>query len=182
MLLTAKDSCLLVIDVQEKLIPFIHESEALIANCRWMMQVAQQLNIPILISEQYPKGLGNTVADLRDLVHDEKHFMEKLHFSCTENAKCLAKIRATKRKQVVLIGIETHVCVLQTAIGLKEQNKEVFVVADAVGNRHPYDATLAIERMRALGIQIISKEMALFEWAYQAGTETFKHLSREFLR
>lgn len=182
MLLDAKNSCLLVVDVQEKLIPFIHESERLIANCLWMMRVAQKLKIPILISEQYPKGLGLTVHQLRDLVTDKKFFMEKLHFSCTEDTKCLSKIRSLKRKQIVLIGIETHVCVLQTAIGLKEKGKEVFVVADAVGNRHPYDAELALARMREFGVQIISKEMALFEWMHRAGTEMFKQLNREFLR
>lgn len=182
MLLNSNHACLVVMDVQEKLIPFIHDSSRLIANCRWLMQVAQQMNIPILISEQYPKGLGLTVKELRDLVIHKKYFMEKLHFSCAEDNKCLAKIRALKRNQIVLIGIETHICILQTALGLKEKGYDVFVVADAVSNRDPFDAELAFERMRALGIHIISKEMALFEWMHQAGTEIFKKLTHEFLR
>jgi len=182
MLLTAKNSCLLVLDVQEKLIPAIHDAKRVIANCHWMIQVAQKLNVPVLISEQYPKGLGPTVEELRNQVIDNKYFMEKVHFSCAADAKCLSKIRALKRKQVVIIGLETHVCVLQTAIGLKQKGKEVFVVAGAVGNRNPFDAELAFARMRSLGIHIISKEMALFEWMHQAGTELFKQMSREFLR
>jgi len=182
MLLNSDHSCLLVIDVQEKLIPFIHEHEHVVENCRWMIQVAQKLDIPVLVSEQYPKGLGATVEELRELIPDPDDYIEKLHFSCTEDAGCLAEIQATKCSQFVLIGVETHVCVLQTALGLVDLGKEVFVVADAVGNRHPYDAEFAIARLRAAGVHIITREMALFEWAYQAGTDTFKQLSREFLR
>jgi len=182
MLLSAKTSCLLVVDVQEKLMPAIHEARRVITNCQWMIQVAQQLKVPVLVSEQYPKGLGPTVEELRHLVIDNKFFMEKLYFSCADDVKCLNKIRAVKRKQVVIIGLETHVCVLQTALGLKKKGMDVFVVADAVGNRHPYDAELALTRMRAGGVHIITKEMALFEWVQRAGTEIFKQLSREFLR
>lgn len=182
MLLNAKDSCLILVDVQEKLIPFIYQHEKLIANCRWMMQAAERLQVPVIISEQYPKGLGLTVKSLRELVSNQNYFMEKIHFSCAADAACLAKINTLARRQIVLIGIEAHVCVLQTALGLKNAGKEVFVVADAVNSRQPQDAELALARMRAAGISIISKEMALFEWLEKAGTELFKQLSKEFLR
>jgi nicotinamidase-related amidase len=181
MLLDAAKSCLLLVDVQEKLLPVIHEYQQLIDNCRWMLEVANLLNVPILAFEQYPKGLGPTAAALREILPPEA-FTSKLHFSCAAEAPCLQKINALQRQQTVLIGIETHVCVLQTAISLKMQNKDVFVVADAVSNRDPKEAKLAFERMRHVGIHIISKEMALFEWARQAGTAEFKKLSETFLR
>jgi nicotinamidase-related amidase len=181
MLLQAVDSCLLLIDVQEKLTPLIYESEALIKNCDWMMRLAQRLQVPTLVSEHYPKGLGFTVKPLNSLAPAE-NFMEKVHFSCVADKACLSKIKFAEKNQIILIGIEAHVCVLQTAIGLKEQGKQVFVVADAVGSRDLQDKKLALKRMRQLGIQIISKEMAFFEWIHQAGTPEFKQLSKEFLQ
>lgn len=181
MLLNAADSCLLLIDVQEKLTPHIHEHEKLITNCRWMIQVAQRLNIPTLVSEQYTKGLGPTVKELRDLVPDT-NFMEKVHFSCAADTECTIKINLLEKNQIVLIGIEAHVCVLQTAVGLHAAGKQVFVVADAVSSSNPNDLKLALKRMRHLGIQIISKQMAFFEWVHKAGTPEFKQLSQDFLR
>lgn len=181
MLLNAEKSCLLLVDVQEKLLPAIHNHEQLLSNCRWMLQVAEILQIPVLVSEQYPKGLGPTVEPLKKLVPPDV-YVEKLHFSCADDENCLKRINALDRPQIVIIGIETHVCVLQTALGLLMEDKEVYVVADAVGNRNPNDAVLALERMRAAGVEIISKEMALFEWVHQAGTPEFKQLSKEFLR
>lgn len=181
MLLNAKDSCLLLIDVQEKLTPLIHESEKLIKNCRWMMQLAQRLNVPVMVSEHYSKGLGRTIPELKSLAPVE-NFMEKVHFSCAADTNCLSKINLAEKNQIVLIGIETHVCVLQTAIGLHEKGKQVYVVADAVGSRDPQDKKLALKRMQHLGIQIVSKEMVFFEWLYQAGTPEFKQLSQEFMK
>lgn len=180
MLLNANRSCLLVIDVQEKLIPAQHEAEILLKNCHWLMQAAQKLQIPILLSEQYPKGLGLTVNTLRELVN-ENNIMTKLHFSCTADTDCMCKIVATQREQIVVIGIEAHVCVLQTAIGLLQAGKQVFVVADAVTSRNLADKKLALKRLQALGVQIVSKEMVLFEWLHQSGTELFKQVSRELL-
>ncbi len=181
MLLSAKDSCLLLIDVQEKLIPFIHDAEKIIDNCAWLMRVAQRLQVPVLVSEQYVKGLGLTVKILRDLAPAE-NFMEKIHFSCAADKTCMAKINLAEKKQVVVIGIESHVCVLQTAIDLHEKGKQVFVVYDAVSSRDPQDKKIAMKRLRHLGIQVISKEMAFFEWVHQAGTPEFKQLSQEFLK
>lgn len=181
MLLDAAQSCLLLIDVQEKFIPALQNAEETVKNCRWLIQVAQRLNVPVVASEQYPKGLGHTVAELRELFTDEQ-LMTKLHFSCTADPSCIAKINAIQRQQIVLIGIESHVCVLQTAIGLRQLGKEVFVVADAVTSRNLYDKKMALKRMRSEGVQIITKEMALFEWLHQSGTDLFKQMSKEFLR
>jgi nicotinamidase-related amidase len=146
-----------------------------------MMRLAQRLQVPVLVSEQYVKGLGATIKELKELAPAE-NFMEKVHFSCAADPTCMAKINLAEKNQVVLMGIESHVCVLQTAIGLLGQGKQVFVVADAVGSRDPHDAELARARLRQLGIQVISKEMAFFEWVHQAGTPEFKQLSQEFLK
>jgi nicotinamidase-related amidase len=178
MLLNANDSCLIQIDVQEKLVPFIHMHEELVLQCRWMLDVAALLEIPTVITEQYPQGLGHTVAALRE----DGIALSKTQFSCSENEECLKVIRQLNRNQVVLIGIETHVCVLQTAFGLQQAGKEVFIVADATESRRMQDKVLAIDRMQAAGIQIISAEMALFEWCRDSKHPKFKELSKRFLQ
>lgn len=180
-LLRAHNSCLLVVDVQEKLVPAVGEPEKLVANCAWLMGVASMLEVPLLVSEQYPAGLGRTVATLRSLAPEDA-WMEKVHFSCAEAPSCRARIEAVGRTQMVVAGIEAHVCVLQTALGLLQARKEVFVVADAVSSRRSLDAEVALARMRATGVQVITKEMVLFEWAHQAVTAQFRALSAKFLK
>ena len=108
--------------------------------------------------------------------------MEKTHFSCVAERECMRRIDACGREQLVVIGTEAHVCVLQTALDLRATGKEVYLVADGVSSRSPRDAELALERMRAAGVRIVSREMVAFEWLHQAGTDTFREISREFLR
>lgn len=180
MLIERERSSLLVIDIQERLLPHIHEGETVLANAVWLVKLAQRLGVPAMFSEQYPKGIGHTVAVLRGLTFPEA-VAEKLHFSCVA-AKCLDGLAGSERPQVVVAGTESHVCVLQTVLDLRAQGKEVFVVAEAVGSRKPSDKALAIERMRAHGIHIVSREMVAFEWLKQAGTDEFREISREFLK
>jgi nicotinamidase-related amidase len=177
----AETSCLLVVDFQERLMPAIHDAERIVAHGTWLIQIAQRLAVPALASEQYPKGLGHTVAAIRDLLPAEA-FMEKIHFSCAADRDCMRRIDALEREQIVVIGAEAHVCVLQTALGLRAAGKEVYLVADAVSSRSPRDVELALARMRAEGVRIVSREMVAFEWLHQAGTDTFRAISREFLR
>lgn len=181
MLMRAETSCLLVVDFQERLMPAIHDAERIVAHGTWLIQIAQRLAVPALASEQYPKGLGHTVAAIRDLLPAEA-FMEKIHFSCAADRDCMRRIDALEREQIVVIGAEAHVCVLQTALGLRAAGKEVYLVADAVSSRSPRDVELALARMRAEGVRIVSREMVAFEWLHQAGTDTFRAISREFLR
>lgn len=181
MLMRAETSCLLVVDFQERLLPTIHDVDCTIANGAWLIQVAQRLHVPVLASEQYPKGLGHTIPAIRDLLPTDV-FMEKLHFSCAADRDCMRRIDALGREQIVVIGIEAHVCVLQTALDLRAVGKEVYLVADAVSSRSPRDVEQALERMRAEGVRVVSREMVAFEWLYQAGTEQFREISREFLR
>jgi nicotinamidase-related amidase len=181
MLLKADQSCVLLVDVQEKLIPTIYEYQRLIANCQWLLSIAHELRIIRAASEQYPKGLGGTVAVLKEFVPNS-HVMTKTTFSCAADPACLESICALNKDHVVIAGIEAHVCVLQTAIGLTENGKKVFVVADAVSSRNPNDKELALARMRQSGIEIVSKEMVLFEWLGSSTHPRFKELSKKFLR
>ena len=105
----------------------------------------------------------------------------KNHFSCVA-AQCLAGLPGNDRAQMVLIGAETHVCVLQSALELLEDGKEVFVVADAVGSRRPFDRDMALLRMREEGVRIVTREMVVFEWLGEAGTALFNEVNKEFLR
>ena len=180
MLMNAHDSALLVIDVQERLLPHIDDWQRLLENVQWLIAVAQKIGVPLMASEQYPKGIGKTHADVAALL-PENAVVEKLHFSCAASG-CLAPLAAYARKQMVVCGIESHVCVLQTVLDLKRQGKEVFVVEDAVSSRRRSDKALALERMRAHGIDIVSREMVAFEWLHQAGTPLFKEVSQKFLK
>lgn len=181
MLMNAEKSTLLVVDFQERLMPAIHQADAVVATGLWLIEIAQRLAVPVLASEQYPQGLGRTVAAIRERLPAEV-FMEKIHFSCAAEEDCLQQINRLGREQVVVIGAEAHVCVLQTALGLRLAGKEVYLVADGVSSRSPRDVELALSRMRAEGIRIVSREMVAFEWLHRAGTEQFRQISREFLR
>ena len=181
MLMKIETSCLLAVDFQERLMPAIHDADRIVANGAWLIQIAQRLNVPVLASEQYPRGLGHPVAAIRELLPAEA-FMEKLHFSCAAERDCMRRIDALGRQQIVVIGAEAHVCVLQTALDLHAAGRDVYLVADAVSSRSPRDVELALERMRAEGVRVVSREMVVFEWLHQAGDDRFREISREFLR
>jgi nicotinamidase-related amidase len=180
MLISAEESSLLVVDVQDKLLYHVHDWQALLRNVIWLVKVARKIGVPVVASEQYPKGLGRTNADLAKEI-PEGAIVDKVHFSCGA-AQCLTGLPGNERSQVIICGMEAHVCVLQTAIELQEQGKTVFVVGNVVGSRDPLDKALALERMRDNGVEIVSREMVAFEWLRKAGTPLFKEISLEFLR
>ena len=175
MLIRRADSLLLVVDIQQKLAPAIHDSERVTANSARLLEGARLLDIPAFVSEQYVKGLGPSVQAIRDAAVNAR-FFEKTHFSCAAEPGVVDLLRAAKRPQVILTGTETHVCVLQTAFGLQAAGFEVYLVADAASSRTPENRSAAIERMRAGDIRIVTTEMVLFEWLYQAGTSEFRTL------
>lgn len=179
MLMDPQKSCLLLVDVQEKLTPLVDQPETLIQNCQWLLQLAHELTIPTLVCEQYPEKLGITVPSLKALTTNITPFA-KLNFSCASHPEFLAYLKKLQRSQVVIIGIEAHVCVLQTAMELLQLEHEPFVVADAVSSRAPEDKQAALQRMQRVGIQVVTKEMVFFEWLRQAGTPKFKQLSKQF--
>ncbi|GGB31762.1 hydrolase [Oceanisphaera marina] len=179
MLMESGKAALMVVDVQEKLLPAINDSEQLNARIQWLISACRTLNTPILFTEQYPRGLGHTVPALTALV-EQPQVVEKMHFSVVA-ANCLPE-HWQGYPQIIVCGMETHVCVLQTVLELVKAGKEVFVVADAVGSRTEQNRQLGLERMRDAGAQIVSREMVIFELMHQAGTEQFKTISKQFLR
>lgn len=180
-LLRAADSLLLIIDVQARLAPHVHEHERVIDNCEWLAGVAEVVDVPVLVSEHCPEGIGPTVERLRARIAEES-VMRKVHFSCVSEPSCKARIEATGRSQIVIAGMEAHVCVMQTAIELAAAGKQVFLVADAVSSRDPQDAVRAVARMQRNGVEIVSREMVLFEWAHRGATQQFRQLHRRFLK
>ncbi len=181
MLLQSQESLLLVVDIQEKLLPSIVNGKQLVANTCWLIELAKELNIPYVVSEQYPKGLGPTVTDIKEAT-DTSIYLEKTCFSVCADNSCYQSIAKSGRKQLILVGIETPICVMQSAIEFKQKGFDVFVVADCVSGRHLFDHEAALERMRQVGIVIISKEMVLFEWLRDAKHEKFKAISQKFLK
>lgn len=179
MLLESGKAALMVIDVQEKLLPAIEDSEQLHARIRWLISACSILETPILFTEQYPKGLGHTLPQLTQLVA-QPEIIEKMHFSVVA-ANCLPA-HWQDYSQVIVCGMETHVCVLQTVLELIQAGKAVFVVADAVGSRTAQNRQLGLERMRDAGAKIVSREMVVFELLRHAGHEQFKIISKELLR
>lgn len=180
MRMRAQDACLLIIDIQERLFPAIAEHAELAANSLWLQQVAQRIGVPVLLTEQYSKGLGQTIASLRS-AHAAETIVEKLHFSAVSEGELLHR-PGGERSQFVVCGSEAHVCVLQTVLDLLQLGRAVFVVAEAVGSRKSSDKQLALQRMQQAGAVIVSREMVAFEWLERAGTELFRSISRELIR
>ena len=175
MLIRRADSLLLVVDLQQILAPAIHHSEQVTANAVRLLEGSRQLGVPAFVSEQYVRGLGPSLPAVQTAaVH--ARFFEKTHFSCAAEPGVLDLLASCGRRQVVLCGTETHVCVLQTAFGLHSAGYEVFLVADASSSRTPENRQAALERLQAGGIGIVTTEMVLFEWLHQAGTDEFRTL------
>lgn len=180
MLIDPTQSALLVIDVQQRLLPAVEQSEVTERAVCDLIGVAAELKIPILYSEQYPKGLGPSTQNVLDALPTNAIKLEKLSFSCVSDTSCAAQIQQAA-PQIIICGMETHVCVLQTALELKESGSAVFVVADAVSSRTEQNRQLGLERMRQHGIEIVSKEMVIFEWLRRAGTDEFRSISKRYL-
>lgn len=180
MLIHAERSVLLLVDLQERLYPAIHDGEQVLDNTLWLTRVAQRLAVPVICTEQYPQGLGGTLPALRALLPDAA-LVEKIHFSAFAEGGILSAAGGD-REQFVVAGTEAHVCVQQTVLDLLNAGRRVFVVEEAVGSRRPSDKALALERMRRRGADIVSREMVAFEWLRRAGTDLFREVSREFIR
>jgi nicotinamidase-related amidase len=167
---------LLVVDMQERLLPAMPDAAVTVEGCRRLLAAASGLGVPARLSEQYVKGLGPTDPALRALVEPVAIF-EKLSFSCLGQPELAATLMDPVRPQVVLCGTETHVCVLQTAADLLDAGRDVFIAADAVASRESEAKALALDRLRVLGAQVVTVEMVIFEWLGEAGTPEFRALS-----
>lgn len=178
--LNREDSVLVVVDVQERLVPAIHKElyERSLKNFKIVIEAAGTLGLPIVLTEQYPKGLGRTVPDVVQALEGKSYErIEKVTFSCGRDEGFLAAIAKIARRQIVLIGMETHVCVYQTSVDLINAGYEVFVLDDAVSSRFPHNYQSGIEALRDAGAVVVSTETAVFQWMKVAGTPEFKKIS-----
>ncbi len=177
MRLLKNDTLTLVVDFQERLFPVIHQHEQLLKNVPILLQGLQALEVPMLVTEQYRKGLGATVAEFNALLGGVPN-MEKMAFSCCDDPAIMEKIELSGCRTVLLCGIESHICVLQTAIDLKERGFKPVVVTDCVSSRTPENKAMALERMKQEGILLTTYESVLFELCRYAGTDAFKVISK----
>ena len=185
LLLSGERSQLVVIDVQERLLPVIRDHLSVVASIRFLMDAAALLQVSTVVTEQYPKGLGPTVELLRN--HPATlATLEKLKFSAAQTLMTEWSVSGLsapgpplfRAQQIVLAGIETHICVQQTALELFEKGYQVFVAADCVGSRAADDHQWALYRMANAGVIITTAEAIAFEWCERVGNDSFKTLSR----
>lgn len=176
----AADSVLIVIDIQPTLTAAMPEtdSEQMLANTIVLLQAANALEIPVLLTEQYPKGLGETEPSLLAYLPASAEKFQKTGFSCCADEGFRRVLEKNGRKQLVLVGQETHVCVLQTAFDLNDSGYTVFVAEDTVCSRKQDHRFFALERMRQAGISITNYESVLFEWMRDSTHPKFKELAK----
>ncbi len=177
MRLEKEHTACLVIDIQERLFPAMSGKEEFLKNCTMVIRGLQLLEIPILVTQQYTKGLGESIPEIKACFADFQ-FTEKREFSCCDEPSVMQHLFANGIESVILCGIESHVCVLQTAIDLKAAGIQPVVVADAVTSRNPASVDLARERFRHEGIMMTSAESLLFELLRSSAASEFKEISK----
>jgi len=172
--LVGSESGLLVIDVQEKLMPMIPHGDTLVREIGFMIDAARIVDVPVQATEQYPRGLGNTVAELAKRLPPRP---DKTAFSSCAVPAVVESFRAARRSKIVLAGIETHVCVLHTALDLLAQDFRVYLPVDAVSSRYLIDHETALRRLERAGAVLTTVETTLFEWVGGGGHPKFKQIS-----
>lgn len=179
MLAERRRAQLLIIDVQEKLAPHIAGGEATAAKCVRLVRYARRLGVPVTVTEHYPRGLGATVSALREAAGNDTPHLDKIAFSCWRDDAIRTRIEGLGRQgrdQIVVGGMEAHVCVGQTVLDLLRHDRHVYLVADAVGSREAAVKDLAVERFRSAGAHIVAQEMIAFEWLERGDDPAFKDL------
>ena len=173
--LVPEESLLLLIDVQEKLVNAL-DKDVIVKRVFNLVKSARLLNIPVVVTEQYPKGLGSTVSSLVHELPENTSIFEKVTFNALDADGVLDKIKALGKKQIVICGIETHICVHQTVAALLREGFEVYVAKDACASRNKYEFKQGIELMQANGATISCMEIILFEWLKSAKNPYFKEI------
>ncbi len=167
----SSNSVLLIVDVQEKLAPGIAESGRVVFNVRRLLDAAKAMGVRVIVSEQYPKGLGPTIPEIAAAIPENALRVEKKSFSV------VPRLESFVERNIVLCGMETHICVQQTALDLLQLGKTVFLAVDACGSRFPADADIALRRMEQVGIVPTTTESLMFEWCETAEHPMFKTIS-----
>lgn len=175
------DSLLMIIDIQDRLFQAMSGStmENLKKNCSILLQTAAEFKIPVIVSEQYRKGLGETIPELKPLIAGAVN-LEKLYFDCMKDSEIKKAVTATGRKTVIVTGIESHICVFQTALSLLAEGYRVIIAKDAVGSRRTDDLDAALDMLSKAGAVIYPTETIAFMVLEKAGTPEFKKLSPLF--
>lgn len=175
MRLKSEDSLLLLVDMQDKLFPHMEGKEELGEKVLTLVKGLEALEVPMLTARQYPQGLGQTLEMLQPYFTE---YYDKVTFSCCGSEALVKKLQSFNRNNVIIAGIESHVCVLQTVLDIKAMGLIPVVVTDAVASRHKYDYEIALKRMAQEGALLTTMESILFELCYQAGTPVFKTISQ----
>jgi nicotinamidase-related amidase len=180
-MLNIKNSALVIIDIQEKLVLASKYGEEVVQNASKLTKAANILNIPIVVTEQYPKGLGNTIEDVKNSLPQGSLPVEKASFSAMLEpnfANIVAELKKSGVKQIALCGIETHICVLQTAYDLISQGFEVYIIKDACASRNKKEYKTGLELLKQYGAKITCVEIALFEWLKTSKHPNFKEVQQ----
>jgi hypothetical protein len=177
MRITVENSNVVLVDVQQKLFPVISEGRALETKLETLLHGLHILNVTPIVTEQYPEKLGGTILSLSDFTKDSKVY-EKRAFSCFGNQDFQTNILSSVKKKLILCGIETHVCVLQTGLDALALGLDVFIVEDAVGSRNPQDKNVALKRLLQCGAQMTTVESLLFELLETSTHEKFREISK----
>ncbi|MDH5358196.1 MAG: hydrolase [Gammaproteobacteria bacterium] len=180
LILDASDSVLVVVDIQQKLAAAMPKGvrERVIEQVKVLSTAAHVLSVPVVVTEQYPKGLGSTESELMETFAEGTAVIEKTSFSCMKAEEFRQQIEKQKCKQIILTGMESHICILQTALDLQIQGFQVFVVEDAVSSRSKANQYNALQRMRLAGVVITNVDSVIFEWLGDAAHPEFKSLAK----
>jgi len=176
-ILNKDNSILVIVDVQDKLAVVMNKREKVTMNTLHLIEAAKLLLVPIVVTEQYPKGLGHTIYDIKEALPLYQP-LEKITFDCCKGEGFLEKLAPLKKTHIILTGMETHVCVLQTCLGLLKEKYAVHLVSDAVSSRKKDDYLTGRELMRDAGAVITCTETVLFQLLEKAGTPEFKEISK----
>lgn len=175
-ILQKNSTALLVIDIQERIINVMDEHDRVVANAKKLIEGFNILELPVYTTEQYPKGLGSTVNELSELLIEKP--IEKITFSCYGANSLFESLKEKKVTQIVVCGVESHVCVQQTVLDLLANGFDVFVAADAISSRRKMDYNIALDRMRSNSAEVTTTESILFELLERAGSDQFKKISK----
>ncbi len=176
--LTTSNVLLLIIDLQTSILSKITNKQDILENTTFMIQCIKKLNIPIILTEQYPKGLGETEIDLKNLIRDKVEIISKIEFNCFQNAEFNQLINEYKEKRpnIIISGIESHICVLQTVLGAIKAGFEPIVVKDTIASRHHSDLEAMLNYLYSKQITVLTSEMLIYLLLKNAGTSMFKAL------
>ena len=175
MLIKAQDSALVVIDMQNRLVPAMVAPDHTITNTCLLREVAEKIMVSSILTEYHPEGLGATIPTIKNAA-GQPPVLSKLCFSCLQDSSFATAFTSLNRQQVILIGMEAYICVVQTAASLLDEGYELFVVSDAIASRTLENKNACLPRLNAAGVSIVTTGMAIFEWLGQAGTSAFKEM------